>query len=51
MVLLSSFGDACALFESELRAHGFRLEVFARRRFINETLTILRATRAAVPRA
>ena len=43
-VLLSSFGDACALFESELRAHGFRLEVFARRRFINETLTIVRAT-------
>ena len=47
LVLLSSFGDACALFESELRAHGFRLEIFARRRFINETLTILRATRAS----
>lgn len=44
LVLLSSFGDACALFEAELRANGFRLEVFARRRFINETLTILRAT-------
>ena len=48
LVLLSSFGDACALFESELRSHGFQLEVFARRRFVNETLTILRATRAAV---
>jgi release factor glutamine methyltransferase len=44
LVLLSSFGDACALFETELRANGFRLEVFARRRFINETLTIVRAT-------
>lgn len=43
LVLLSSFGDACALYESELRANGFRLEVFARRRFINETLTILLA--------
>jgi methylase of polypeptide subunit release factors len=45
LVLLSSFGDACALFESELRANGYQLTVFARRRFINETLTILRATR------
>ena len=44
LVLLSSFGDACALFESELCANGFHLEVFARRRYINETLTILRAT-------
>ena len=44
LVLLSSFGDACALFETELHANGFRLEVFARRRFINETLTIVRAT-------
>lgn len=44
LVLLSSFGDACALFESELRANGFRLAVFARRRFVNETLTIVRAT-------
>ena len=43
LVLLSSFGDGCALFESELRANGFQLTVFARRRFINETLTILRA--------
>jgi release factor glutamine methyltransferase len=44
LVLLSTFGDACALFEAELRAHGFRLDVFARRRFVNETLTIVRAT-------
>lgn len=43
LILLSSFGDACALFESELCAKGFRLELFARRRFINETLTIVRA--------
>ena len=48
LVLLSSFGDACALFESELRAHGFRLAVFARRRFVNETVTIVRATPGAV---
>jgi HemK-related putative methylase len=47
LVLLSSFGDACAVFESELRANGFRLTIFARRRFINETLTILRATRGS----
>jgi release factor glutamine methyltransferase len=43
-VLLSTFGDACALFETELRSRGFRLESFARRRFINETLIVLRAT-------
>jgi HemK-related putative methylase len=47
LVLLSSFGDACALFESELRDNGFELQMFARRRFINETLTILRAARRA----
>jgi release factor glutamine methyltransferase len=47
LLLLSSFGDACALFESELRSNGFRLELFARRRFVNETLTILRATRGS----
>jgi len=50
LVLLSSFGDACALFESELRANGFDLAVFARRHFINETLTILRASRSAKAR-
>ena len=47
LVLLSSFGDACGIFESELRANGFSLELFARRRFINETLTILRAVRVS----
>jgi release factor glutamine methyltransferase len=46
LVLLSSLGDACELFESELHTNGFHLEVFARKRFINETLTILRARRA-----
>lgn len=50
LVLLSSFGDACALFESELRANGFRLELYARRRFVNETLTIVRATLPQEPR-
>jgi HemK-related putative methylase len=47
LVLLSSFGDACPRYEAELKAHGFRLAVFARRRYINETVTILRATFAA----
>jgi release factor glutamine methyltransferase len=43
-VLLSTFGDGCALLETQLRARGFALEAFAQRRFINETLIILRAT-------
>jgi len=47
LVLLSSFGDACPVYEAELRANGFRLDVFARRRYINETVTILRATPTA----
>ncbi len=47
LVLLSSFGDACPRYETELRARGFRLDVFARRRYVNETVTILRATPAA----
>jgi HemK-related putative methylase len=42
LVLLSSFGDACPRFEAELWAAGFQLDVFARRRYINETVTILR---------
>ncbi|HEX6998511.1 MAG TPA: HemK2/MTQ2 family protein methyltransferase [Gammaproteobacteria bacterium] len=45
LVLLSSFGDACPRFEAELRARGFRLTPFARRRFINETLTIVHVAR------
>ena len=48
-VLLSSFGAACALFEEELRARGFRLEAVARRRYVNETVTLLRATQSAAP--
>jgi release factor glutamine methyltransferase len=48
-VLLSTFGDACALFESELRSRGFRLEALARRRFVNETLILLRATAEPPP--
>jgi len=51
LVLLSSFGDACALFETELRARGFDLEVYARRRYVNETVTIVRAMRSARERA
>ncbi len=47
LVLLSSFGDACPRYEAELRASGFRLELFARRRYVNETVTILRATPSA----
>jgi len=45
LLLLSSFGDACAQFESGLRARGFVLEVFATRRFVNESLTLLRVRR------
>jgi HemK-related putative methylase len=48
LLLLSSFGDACVLFESELRVNGFQLEVFARRRYLNETITILHASRRSV---
>ena len=44
LLLLSSFGDAGTTFESQLRAHGYKLGVFARRRFVNETITILRAS-------
>jgi methylase of polypeptide subunit release factors len=47
LVLLSSFGDACPRYEAELLASGFQLEVFARRRYVNETVTILRATPSA----
>jgi release factor glutamine methyltransferase len=46
LLLLSSFGDACVRYEAELNARGFRLEVFARRRYVNETVTILRAAAA-----
>jgi HemK-related putative methylase len=43
LLLLSSFGDASRRFEAELREAGFTLSVHARRRYINETLTLLRA--------
>ncbi len=44
LLLLSSFGDAGPLFESKLRSQQFDLQVFARRRYINETITILKVT-------
>jgi len=47
LLLLSSFGNACEAFIDELRGRGFLLQVFARRRFINETVTVLRVTRGA----
>jgi release factor glutamine methyltransferase len=43
-LLLSTFGPACARFESELREGGFHLEVVARKRFVNETVTLLGVT-------
>ena len=49
LVLLSSFGDACPRYEAELRARGFRLEAIARRRYINETVTLVRAVPAEQP--
>jgi len=47
LLLLSSFGDTGSLFESELAQRQFQLSMFARRRFVNETLSILRVTRAS----
>jgi release factor glutamine methyltransferase len=49
VLLLSTFGPACARFESELRERGFRLAVIARRRFINETVTLVSATQGSRP--
>lgn len=46
-LLLSSLGDGCALFEHELRERGYRLDAVARGRFVNETLTIVRAVAEA----
>jgi len=45
LLLLSSFGNACEGFIDELRARRFTLEIHARRRFVNETVTVLRVTR------
>ena len=47
LLLLSSFGNACEKFIDELRAQGFALGIFARRRFVNETLTLFEVTRGA----
>jgi len=45
LLLLSSWGDACPKFEAALCAHGFTLSVFATRRYLAETLTVLRVRR------
>jgi HemK-related putative methylase len=42
LLLLSSFGDACAEYEAELHRHGFALTVEGERHFVNEALTLLR---------
>jgi methylase of polypeptide subunit release factors len=44
-LLLSTFGDACPRFLEELASAGFALSVHAVRRFINERVTIVVATR------
>ena len=50
-LLLSTFGPACARFETELRERGFHLEVVARKRFINETVTLVGVTSTPPPQA
>ena len=40
-LLLSTFGDACALLVEELARHGYAMSVFATRRYVNERVTIL----------
>jgi release factor glutamine methyltransferase len=47
LLMLSTFGDASAAFETELTRKDFHLELVARRRFVNETLCILRVTKAS----
>jgi release factor glutamine methyltransferase len=49
LLLLSSFGNACESFIDELRLRKFSIAVHARRRYINETVTVLRVTRAEAP--
>jgi len=44
LLLLSSFGNACESFIDELRSRGFSISVFARRRYVNETVTVFRVT-------
>ena len=43
-LLLSTYGDACAHFVEELARHGYRQQVFATRRFVNERVTVLKVT-------
>jgi HemK-related putative methylase len=50
-LLLSTFGDACALFVDELARRGFRMSVFATRRYINERVTLLEVTPPATAEA
>lgn len=45
LLLLSSWGDACPKFEAALREQGYALSVFAARRYLGETLTLLRVCR------
>lgn len=45
LLLLSTFGNACELFIHELAGQGFAIEVFARRRYVNEIVTLFRVTR------
>ena len=40
-LLLSTFGDACALFVEELARHGHAMSVLTTRRYVNERVTIL----------
>jgi HemK-related putative methylase len=42
LLLLSSFGNACESFIEELRSRDFSIVVFARRRYVNETVTVFR---------
>lgn len=49
LVLLSTFGDASVLFEVALRKHEFTLELLARRRYINEVVTLIRASSPGKP--
>ena len=47
-LLLSTFGDACALFVDELARRGFALSVLAARRYINERVTVVEVGMPAV---
>ena len=49
LLCLSTFGDACPHFESELIAAGFSLTVHARQRMLNETITLLRVIPCGQP--